>query len=348
MGLKKYRFIIIITLIASLVIPGYYLIYYYLTRHGFFYTEVLQGLFFTVLVTIGIGSANMAFVKFLQKKYPWHHHNVRRFIIELFVTSFNSAAIISIFIVVFYFFFNDFNIHGEPTTTVFFTNIIIALIVNTIAISTYEGFYMFNQWKNALIESERLRSEKAESQYAVLKNQVNPHFLFNSLNSLSSLIRVSPEKAIDFVDRFSKIYRYVLEVNDKTVVELKDELEFLQSYYFLQKIRFCKNLEIETNINATKLNEFLPPLSIQILIENAIKHNEISTENPLKIDIYLENDFLVIANNLQFKNSMESSTGIGLVNLAERYEHLTDQKPSFYATTDKYIAKIPLIKASEC
>ncbi len=190
-------------------------------------------------------------------------------------------------------------------------------------------------------------ASELESKYAVLKNQVNPHFLFNSLNSLNSLIRISPEKAIEFVDKFSKIYRYVLDVNDKMVVELYEEVDFLQSYYFLQKIRFGVNLKIEVNIDAKKLNDFILPLSIQMLLENAIKHNEISMEKPLTISISADEDYLIISNNLQRKNVFEHSNGIGLANLKERYKHFTDAEPMFYYTDNSYIAKIPIIHESD-
>jgi LytS/YehU family sensor histidine kinase len=160
---------------------------------------------------------------------------------------------------------------------------------------------------------------------------------------LSSLIRISPEKAIDFVDKFSKIYRYVLDVNEKIVVELRDEMDFLQSFYFLHKIRFGENLEIIVEIESSYLSKLIPPLSLQILVENAIKHNEISGEHPLKIMIFVTAEYLVISNNLQLKKNMEGSTGIGLNNLTQRYEHLTEFKPKFYATHDEYIAMIPLL-----
>jgi LytS/YehU family sensor histidine kinase len=224
-----------------------------------------------------------------------------------------------------------------------YNNVTIAIIVNTIIVAIYEGQHMIRNWLHSLIEVEKLRREKAESQYSALRNQVNPHFLFNSLNSLSSLIRISPDRAIEFVDKFSKIYRYVLDVNDKILVELKQELDFLQSYYFLQKIRFGNNLVVEVNIDANKLNDFILPLSLQIVIENAIKHNEISSVKPLRISVFVEEEFLVISNNLQKKEVLEHSTGIGIANLQERYKHFTDLEPEFFIKGQNYYAKIPII-----
>ncbi len=342
--MKPYKLIFILVVLASILIPGYFVIYYWLSNQEIKLSSVLMNIFFSAIVTFSISIINYLTISYLQKKSPWQHNNYKRFLIELIFTSFNAALVISTTVLIFLLLFNHKDFPNLPLKATFFANIAIALIVNTIAVSIYEGITIFGHWKKALMETEQLKREKAESQYLALKNQVNPHFLFNSLNSLSSLIRFSPDKAVEFVDKFSKIYRYVLEMSDKMVVELREELDFLQSYYFLQKIRFGNNLEINININAEKLNYFVLPLSIQILIENAIKHNEISSDHPLKITVSDEQDFLVISNNLQQKINKENTTGLGLANLTERYKHLTDLEPVFFVKEEKYTAKIPLIK----
>lgn len=186
-----------------------------------------------------------------------------------------------------------------------------------------------------------------ESQYAALKDQLNPHFLFNSLNSLNSLIRLSPQKAIEFVENFSQIYRYVLDMHDKMVVDLQTELEFVNAYYFLQKIRYGDALELEIRLQPVKNEYFLLPLSVQLLIENCIKHNELSLERPLKIVLEKKDNYLVIRNNLQKKIVWENHTGIGQKNLLERYKHFTDEKPLFYIAENEYWALIPLLKELE-
>jgi len=163
------------------------------------------------------------------------------------------------------------------------------------------------------------------------------------LNALVSLIPQSPEKAVEFVNKFSKIYRYVLDVKDKIVCEIKDELDFADSYCFLQKIRFGESLMIDKHIDSNYLNHFLPPLSLQLLVENAIKHNEISKTNPLEIKIYTQNDFVFVENTLKPKAVKNESTGIGIKNLTDRYAHLSDKIPEFYIKNNIYIAKIPII-----
>jgi sensor histidine kinase YesM len=208
-----------------------------------------------------------------------------------------------------------------------------------------EAIFFFKKWKNSLVESEQLRRKNIEIQYAALTSQINPHFLFNSLNALSSLIQADPDKAVVFTREFSKIYRYVLDSNDKLMVTLQDELNFLYSFLYLQKIRFDKALEYNIEINAGCLDLLLPPLSLQILVENAIKHNEISEENPLLITIQGKNDQLTVSNNYRpIKKVTDRSGGLGLKNLVERYAHYTDIKPVFNIEDNHYNAIIPLLK----
>ncbi|MDD3858849.1 MAG: histidine kinase [Bacteroidales bacterium] len=198
--------------------------------------------------------------------------------------------------------------------------------------------------KNKLL---KLENENVIAQYETLKNQVNPHFLFNSLNSLSSLIRHDDKKALKFIEEFSDIYRYVLDANDKTIVETEKEIAFVNSYVYLQTLRYGDNLRIKYNAFEKSKNTWVVPLSVQILVENAIKHNEISSENPLQIDIYPENDFLIVSNKICKLNFEPASKRIGLQNLASRYALITDRKAKFGEENGIFKAIIPLIKMEE-
>ena len=220
----------------------------------------------------------------------------------------------------------------------------LTLAVTFMITSIYEGAFLFDKWKSSLIESERLQRENLQSQYETLKNQVNPHFLFNSLNALSSLVHLDPDKAVDFIDEFSKIYRYVLDTRERAVVQVKEEMAFVNSFMFLQKIRFGDNLRMEVNVAAEQLNDYVPPLSLQLLFENAIKHNEISSQKPLNIELFNENGYLVVKNNLQLREDGSPSTGLGLNNLKDRYSMISSQETHFFVSNGDYLAKIPLIK----
>lgn len=221
-------------------------------------------------------------------------------------------------------------------------NVALGLGITVIISIIYETICYFQLWKEALLESERLKKVEARLQYESLKNQVNPHFLFNSLNTLSSLISVNPEKAELFVQEFSKIYRYVLEVREKSFVPLKNEIDFVDSYIYLQKIRFDDNLYFENSIESELDDLFIPPLILQNLVENCIKHNTINEKKPLKIELKLEKGVLKVVNNLQQRNEDYPSTKTGLYNIEQRFKLLNGEAPRFYKDDGHFIAEIKL------
>ncbi|WP_229214346.1 sensor histidine kinase [Dyadobacter flavalbus] len=219
----------------------------------------------------------------------------------------------------------------------------IAFFISFVFIS--RSFLM--EWRKAAIEAEQLKTERFARQYQSLKDQLNPHFLFNSLNVLSNLVYENPDTAAKFVHRLSRIYRYVLDVQHEELVSLEKELDFAADYLSLQKIRFEDSLQYEIRIDQNTSGN-LPPLSLQLLLENAIKHNIASTENPLRIGIFMENQELVVKNNLQLKSSMpENSAGIGLMNIVKRYELLSNQTISIQDTGGSFVVKLPLLEIPE-
>jgi len=188
-----------------------------------------------------------------------------------------------------------------------------------------------------------LQEENIISQFETLKSQVNPHFLFNSLNVLSSLIFIDQNKAGKFVRQLSKVYRYVLEHKDRDKITLKDELPFIESYVYLLKTRFDKNLMVDIKIEKDNYQHKIAPMVIQLLVENAIKHNIISSQKPLSIKIFIENEYLIISNNLQLKSSREISSKTGLDNIRKRYEYLTNTKVLIEDTPEFFKVEIPLL-----
>ena len=190
-----------------------------------------------------------------------------------------------------------------------------------------------------------LQKENLQSQFDVLKQQVNPHFLFNSLNVLTSLIKLEPDLAEKFSEHLSKVYRYVLENKDNELVDLNTELKFLDAYIFLLKIRFVNKLIVNIDIPESKRCYLVIPLAMQLLIENAIKHNTMSKANPLQINIFIDKqNFLNIVNNLQERPTQIISTGIGLKNIQNRYLLLNNTEPLFEKTETHFISKVPLVK----
>jgi PAS domain S-box-containing protein len=194
----------------------------------------------------------------------------------------------------------------------------------------------------------KVQKENLQSQFEVLKQQVNPHFLFNSLNVLTSLIKIDPDLAESFTERLSKVYRYVLENKEKDLVSLSTELEFLNAYLFLLEIRFMKKLFIDIQIDKSYSDYQILPIAIQLILENAIKHNTFSKAHPLKIEIFIdEQQRLNIINNLNLRETKLISTGVGLENINRRYALVSDQKPEFIKTTEHFIAKLPLLKSEK-
>lgn len=198
--------------------------------------------------------------------------------------------------------------------------------------------------KALLLQTERQSKENLLSQYQTLKSQVNPHFLFNSLNALYALVDRDPKTAKQFIVKLSKVYRYSLEYTDEITIRLEDELKFIRDYIFLQKIRFNENLIFINKISKDKKYLFVPPSTLQLLVENAIKHNIVSQENPLVIELYIEEDYLIVKNNFQLRKDKVVSTGIGQKNLISRYSYITEKNPIFEKKGDFYYAKVPLIQ----
>jgi two-component system LytT family sensor kinase len=218
-----------------------------------------------------------------------------------------------------------------------------ALFCLIMIIAIYESIYFMHELRRSVEETENLKRANLAAQLNALRTQVNPHFLFNNLNTLCSLIPENPGHAVDFVQQLSKVYRHILEVKDEKTISLKDELDVLNSYTFLLQTRFDKNLKVNISIPAEKLQKHIVPLSLQILMENAIKHNIVSSDKPLVIDVFAANGSLVVSNNLQMKNQVNESTGIGLDNIRNRYKLLSDMPVKVTASDSNFTVSIPLI-----
>lgn len=219
-----------------------------------------------------------------------------------------------------------------------------ALFCTLTVVAIYESIYFMNELRKSVEEKELLKRENLYAQLNALKTQVNPHFLFNNLNTLTSIIPEDPKRAVDFVQQLAKVYRHILEVKDEQSISLQEELDVLKAYAFLLKTRFGDNLDITITVPEEKMNKKIIPLSLQILMENAIKHNIVSAEKPLKIEVFAENGRLVVSNNLQKKNQLNESTGIGLDNIRNRYRLLSDREVEVKENSSDFIVSIPLIE----
>ncbi len=229
---------------------------------------------------------------------------------------------------------------AEPTSLQVYAA---SFIPSITCLALYESVYYFRQLQAALLESEQLKKENLQSQLETLKNQVNPHFLFNSLNTLAAIIPDDADLAVRFVQKLSKVYRYILEIRALQTVSVQDEMAALRAYVFLLQIRFGENLNVNIAIDDRHLTDRIVPLSLQMLLENAVKHNITSTHKPLFIEVFTEGDRIIVRNNLQRKNQPTDSTGLGLSNIRNRYQLLANQPVDVIVTTQSFAVSLPLL-----
>lgn len=200
------------------------------------------------------------------------------------------------------------------------------------------------QLKDVQLKAERLEKEAAISQFEALKNQLSPHFLFNSLSILTSMVHEDADLSEQYVKQLAKVYRYILEQRDQATVLLKTELDFIQSYTFLLQIRFENKFEVILDVPADLQQVYrIAPLSLQLLVENAVKHNRMSVREPLRVHIHVQDGYLWITNPIQARDQPDESTGIGLGNIANRYKLLTDRTVWYGEEAGHFLVKLPLL-----
>ncbi len=296
----------------------------------------------SILITILVWEGNLRIDHWMNLKFPWVSKPGKRILVHLPVSIIYSASVIYVAMLGFNKYLCTF---PESTRSAFMvTSIVIGVMVSIILLSVEIGFQFFKSWKTSLVEIERYKTENIAAQLQNLKNQINPHFLFNNLSVLSSLVYQDQDKAAEFINQLSKVYRYLLENRNSKLVTLADEMEFVTAYNSLLKIRFDKNINFGINIPDDKLYYYLPVMAIQMLIENAIKHNEISSDQPLHIKIEINDETIEITNNLQLRSHVEPSSKTGLQNIRDRYLFYTDRPVEIIETIQEFKVIIPLLK----
>jgi sensor histidine kinase YesM len=233
--------------------------------------------------------------------------------------------------------FNDFLANENPG------NYIVAMVITLIVTLAIHAFYFYKDYQENKVKEQKVIAGNASAQFESLKNQIDPHFLFNSLNVLSSLIEENPENAQKFTTSLSKIYRYVLEQKDKELVSIQEELAFAKTYMNLLKMRFENSITYELPENFDNEEAKVVPLSLQLLLENCIKHNVVSESKPLHIKIYIENNFLVVENNLQKKEILSDRKGVGLQNIVSRYAILTKRNVLVEEKENTFKVLLPIL-----
>ncbi len=278
----------------------------------------------------------------LRLKYPAFNQTYKRIVLlfsaHIFLT---STSLFMIFWTFDYFHILGYVIDYSKTTWC----LVIGVVLTVVATGAWEGSYIYELWIKSMREKEMLQKMNLQSEFDALKSQVNPHFLFNSLNSLSSLIHENPEDAEKFLDEMSKVYRYILKNNEESIIDLGTELKFLNSYYHLLKTRYNEGFSVNIDVDEGTRECLIPPLTLQLLLENAVKHNVIMKEEPLHIFIKTEEgERLTVRNNLQKKSTKVQSNKVGLANIVSKYRLLGQDEVIISETATDFIVSIPLIK----
>lgn len=339
---KLLKLIILLAAIIQviLILYNHYTGFFVLCGLLHFIQRLGLGLLLSTIAGFMITIPDLIVIDFLNRKFPWNRRVLPRAGLQFsFAIVFAVIAAATITAIS-----HSLGPYKEGMVRIIWLNALIASVVNLIVMAILEALLYFDESNQAKNKAELLERELFRIRFEVLKNQINPHFMFNSLNVLSGLVDKDVEKAQVFIGEFAHIYRYVLETIEKQVVTLDEELGFVRSYIYLQQIRYGEAIQLTVNVPAEILKLLMPPLSLQLVLENAIKHNIISSTQPLSIEILYNSKWLVVRNNIQSKVSAVKSTGVGQKNLTKRYMMITNQVPEFNVSNNDYIVKLPLIE----
>lgn len=340
---KVYKFLLILLRdLLILVLIGNFLNLFIVPWDQWTLDTVLRNCIFSVAIGYPAFKGMVWITLVLERQIPWLKSPIKRLIYQVVALTLFFGVII----------FVGFFLWTRMTEGLSFRTIMgeaiggltVALIFMFLSLLLGNAVLFFKNWKNSAIQQEELKRAHLALQYQSLKDQVKPHFLFNSLSSLATLINTDTAKATQFVHKLSDVYRYVLEQREAELVPLKDDLKFMEDYIFLQKIRFGGNLQVEKNLELD-LNRMVIPLSLQMLVENAIKHNEISKDRPLVISITSTGKgHVIVKNNLQQKDISEPSLGTGLENLRKQISYFSKDPLLVLEEEDSFIVRMPTVK----
>ena len=331
---KKWYYLVLLIFVSSLIIG--YMFSLIMNLDFSFINVILRSIFSTAIIWGGC----VTIVTVSWRKFPWESMPIKHILIEFLLI----LLFLSLYIVSGAFFLSQKN--GDSIVITFQghnVEIIFTFLITFLITTIHEAVFFYKQWKLNFSKSIRLEKDNIEAEYAALKAQVNPHFLFNSLNSLISLLENNP-KAEQYVQNLSDYLRYVLLSNSRELVSLNEELENLEKFFHLQKIRFNENLHVDIQIKPDSLTLQIPPLAMQMLVDNCIKHNVIASNHPLKIEFFDHDNLITVRNNKQLK-ATEESTGQGLKNIEGRFRFIGGESIKIESDDKYFSVTLPLIKS---
>lgn len=301
----------------------------------------LLDILITTSITVAIWEGNLRLDAFLNKKLPWQRDAKKRIIVQLLTALGYNTLILTSSMTAYH---RSFCEQTEVVDRLMRGSLVMSLFISFMLLAMEIGTQFFKHWKASLIEVEKYKTESAQAQLQNLKDQINPHFLFNNLSVLSSLVYKNQDKAIEFIDELSRVYRYVLDNRNIELVSISDEIGFLHHYIYLLQIRFGSNIQFHINMEEAYRLFYIPPMCLQMLVENAIKHNEVSSEHPLVIDIVTENRSISVSNPIRKRSYEEPSSKTGLQNIIDRYRFYSEEEVVISSTQNTFVVKLPLIE----
>ncbi len=299
---------------------------------------VLRHFIYGIIVTIGVWTGCMTIVSYLWRKYPWQYNPVKHLVIEVLAISAYTMLFTSGL------YWLNCKIDFISCRSYDFSGVFQGLVITFFITSLHEAIFFYQQWKYNFSKSVQLENQHLKARYESLKTQINPHYLFNGLNNLVSIVDDNP-LAVEYIQQMSSFLRYMLKSRKEELVTLEEEMEMLKKYVYLHQIRYGEILKIEMD-NVTEVEDMLlPPLTLQMLFENCIKHNVISKSKPLTIKLQMEKNGLWVINNRNPQNNVESN-GKGLENIKERYRYFTKSDIHIVQTKDYFKVWIPLVESN--
>lgn len=296
-----------------------------------------------IVITFLVWEGNLLIDTYMNRKYPWTGSAVKRLFMQFPISLLYSAVATYILMSLY-----DMIITGnapqydDPVSLV---AVLMGLLATIILLSIELGIQFFQSWKSTLIEVQVHKELGLQAQLESLRAQVNPHFLFNNLSVLSSLVYDNQDKAVEFIKHMGKVYHYLLDVRSAELVVVESELQFIYAYSYLLQIRFDKAIELEVKKHSDCKDKRIPPLALQMVLENCTKHNIATIAQPLKISIVCLPNSIIVENNIQLKAEVSPVSGTGLENIRARYKHLSEKTISVAADKYKFIVELPLLSA---
>jgi hypothetical protein len=299
------------------------------------------GWILVILVLLVLGNSLIS--RQFNRHLPWLKFGRRRLFTHLFLGLIYSLIVINLA----YFTFKLVLTTQPPIIEQVIVMNVYGLVMFVPIFSIYFSLHFLKHWQNSAFETEKFKKETLKSQIDNLKNHLDPHFLFNNLNILSALIDKDANESKRFLDKFSDVYRALLKTKDEDLICLQDELDFIEAYIYLMKTRFEELIIFNINVEQDALLKMLPPLSIQLLIENVVKHNAISEKKPLVVELTSDGSSITVCNSLNLQKIPAESSGSGLDNIRSRYAYFTDRKVEINQSESQFCVTIPLIEVEE-